>query len=281
MASRLCYNPSEQFGKRGFRIIVSFNSIRFIALATSFVIFAVVAGVNAQQSSKAANAALTAEQVAEGCVLIYGFPGGRAVLDQIRKTQSERGKMLVTQPDGRIENVNYQKYAIRGANLAADRVRIDQEYPTARFALVYDGTKTFGIFNNRAFPPNADAVRNMENSIFRGLDGLLRYKENESTLELAEREKIMGVDYNVIDVTDTAGRKTRYYVSVKSFRILMLTYSEGGVDYRKRFYNYNFAQGTLVPYKTILWAGDKVMEEVDLGTVTYGQKVDENLFKAD
>lgn len=234
-----------------------------------------------QQGSKNAAIVLTAEQIAEACVLIYGFPGGRAVLDQIRKTQSERGKMLVTQADGRIETVNYQKYAIRGANLAADKVRVDQEFPTARFALVYDGEKTFGIFNNRSFPPSADAVRNHENSIFRGLDGLLRYKENESTLALAEREKIMGVDYHVIDVTDKAERKTRFYVSAKSYRILMLTYSENGIDYRKRFYNYNFAQGTLVPYKTILWAGDKVMEEVDLGTVTYGQKVDENLFKAD
>jgi hypothetical protein len=39
---------------------------------------------------------------------------------------------------------------------------------------------------------------------------LLRYKENESTLELVPREKIMGVDYNIIDVTDKQGRKNPF-----------------------------------------------------------------------
>ena len=97
---------------------------------------------------------------------------------------------------------------------------------------------------------------------------------------MGEREKIMGVDYYVIDLTDKKERKTRYYVSAKTFRIMMLTYEDGGVKYKRKFYNYNIAQGTLVPYRTILWAGEKQVEETNIGTVTYGQKVDEELFKA-
>ena len=76
----------------------------------------------------------------------------------------------------------------------------------------------------------------------------MRYKENGSTLELAGHEKLMGVDYFFIDVTDKAGRKTRFYVSSKTYRVMMLEYEEDGVKYRRRFYNYNYAQGTLVPY---------------------------------
>jgi hypothetical protein len=50
--------------------------------------------------------------------------------------------------------------------------------------------------------------------------------------------------------------------------------------YRRRFYNYNYAQGTLVPYRSVFWANDKIIEESDVLTVTFGQKVDEDLFKA-
>ena len=36
----------------------------------------------------------------------------------------------------------------------------------------------------------------------------------------------------------------------------------------------------VVPYRTVLWADDKIVEETNVGTVTFGQKVDEELFKA-
>ncbi len=90
----------------------------------------------------------------------------------------------------------------------------------------------------------------------------------------------MGVDFYMIDVTDKLSRKTRFYVSTKSFRVMMLEYEDAGVKYRRKYYNYNYAQGTLVPYRSVLWAGDKVIEETEINTITFGQKVDEDLFKA-
>jgi hypothetical protein len=61
---------------------------------------------------------------------------------------------------------------------------------------------------------------------------------------------------------------------------MMLEYEDGGNKYRRKFYDYNYAQGTLVPYRTVLYEGDKVVEETDVGTVTFGQKVEESLFPA-
>jgi hypothetical protein len=116
--------------------------------------------------------------------------------------------------------------------------------------------------------------------VVRGLEALLRYKENESKLELAGREKLMGVDFYQLDVTDKQARKTRFYISAKSFRVMMLEYEEAGVKFRRKFYNYNYAQGTLVPYRSVLWADDKVVEESEISTITFGQKVDDELFKA-
>jgi hypothetical protein len=60
----------------------------------------------------------------------------------------------------------------------------------------------------------------------------------------------------------------------------MIDYEEDGVKYRRKFYNYNYAQGTLVPYRSTLTADDKLVEETEVQTVTFGQKVDDDLFKS-
>jgi hypothetical protein len=170
--------------------------------------------------------------------------------------------------------------SIRGENLDKERIRIDQEYPSLKYSLVFSDAKTFGLYNETIFTPRGDATRQFENRIFHGIEALLRYKENGSTLELSGHEKLMGVDFYVLDLTDKAGRKTRFYISSKTYRVMMIDYEDEGIKYRRKFYNYNYAQGTLVPFRSTLMANDKVIEESEILTVTYGQKVGEELFKA-
>lgn len=219
----------------------------------------------------------TAEQVVETSIYLYS--GGRANLDQIRKTTTERGRSTVTAADGRSVQAAYHRFSIRGESLVKDRIRLDQELPTARFSLVFNDEKTYGVFNNTVFTPREDAVKGFEDPIFHGLDSFLRYKSNESKLELQPNEKLYGVEYYVVDVTDKQGRNTRFYVSAKSFRIMMLTYEDAGIRYRRKFYDYRYAQGTLVPFRTVLWADDRQVEETETGTITFGQKVDDGLFR--
>lgn len=222
----------------------------------------------------------TGDQVAELAIVFYGLPGGRDTLNQIRKTTLERGTSSVTNADGKVENTTYQRFIIRGEAVGGDKVRLDQDFPNARYSLIYEAGKTYGIYNNTVFTPNEDAIKRFENQVFHGLEALLRYKENESKIELASREKVLGVDYYIIDITDKQERKTRFYVSSKTFRVMMLTYEQKGVKYKRRFYDYNYAQSTLMPFRTVLWAGDRIIEETEIGTITFGQKVDEGLFGA-
>ncbi|MEQ1646116.1 MAG: hypothetical protein ABL959_21875 [Pyrinomonadaceae bacterium] len=235
---------------------------------------------NSQTTPNYFTSNLTAEQVAEATIGFYGFPVGRPLLDQIRKTTFERGVANITNAEGKVDRVPYQRFIIRGANLAKEKIRLDQEFPGARYSLVSADDKIFGLYNNTVFTPREDVLKIFENHIVRGLEALLRYKENESKIEIAAREKVMGVDFHVLDVTDKQERKTRFYISARQFRVMMLTYEEGGVKYKRKFYDYNYAQGTLVPYRTVLWANDKIIEETDVGTITFGQKVDEALFSA-
>jgi len=220
----------------------------------------------------------TAEQVAESAIFSYSGFGGRDYLKQIRKTTIERGKIAIVNAEGRTEQANYERVIMRGDSLDKERIRLDQEYPSARYALIYNKDKIFGIFNEAVFAPREDASKSFQNQIWHGLEALLRYKENGSTLALAEREKLMGVEFYVLDVTDKQNRKTRFYISTKTLRVMMLEYTADDTKYRRKFYDYNYAQGTLVPFRTVLWANDKQIEETNIQTISFGQRVEENVF---
>ena len=221
----------------------------------------------------------TGEQVAESAIFIYGGLLGRDNLNQIRKTTFERGKIRITDAAGKTETANYERWVSRGENLNKEKIRFDQTFPDAKYSLVYTGEKIFGLYNDSVFTPREDASVAFQNQIWRGLEGLLRYKENEAKPELAGREKIMGVDFFLLDITDKQNRKTRFYVSSKSFRVMMLEYEDTGVKYRRKFYDYNYAQGTLVPYRTVLLANEREIEEIEIGTITFGQKIEDAMFQ--
>jgi hypothetical protein len=234
-------------------------------------------GINAGKGA-AKNA--TAETVAESTILIYGNFGGRKLLNQIRKTTVERGRISIVNAEGKTEQANYERLVLRADTLEKERIRLNQEFPGSRYSLIYSDSKIFGLYNDAVFAPREDASKAFENQIWHGLEALLRYKENESKIALAANEKIASIDLFVLDVTDKQNRKTRFYISTKSLRVMMLEYTEGDTKYRRRFYDYNVAQGTLVPYRTVLWANDKQIEETEVLTVSFGQRIEEDVFQA-
>lgn len=233
-----------------------------------------------KNASKVAGKNATADQVAESTILIYGNFGGRKNLNQIRKTTVERGKISIVNAEGKTEQANYERLVLRADTLEKERIRLNQEFPGSRYSLIYSDNKIFGLYNDAVFAPREDVSKTFENQIWHGLEALLRYKENESQLALAANEKIGGIDLFVLDVADKQNRKTRFYISTKSLRVMMLEYTEGDTKYRRRFYDYNVAQGTLVPYRTVLWANDKQIEETEIQTVSFGQRIEEDVFQA-
>lgn len=229
----------------------------------------------------------TAEQVAELATYAYGGLAGRITLTQIRKTEVETGQLIRFAADGKTDESNYERRIMRGATLDKDRVRINQRTPQAEYALIYDTQKTFGIINNTTFTPRTEADRAFQAQIFHGLDALLRYKENGSALKLDGKDKQMNVEYFKLDVTDKQGNTTRFNISAKTFRVQSLEYTksltEAGAPVRfvRKFYDYRFAQGTLVPYRSVLFADGKQIEETNVLTVTYGTRIDEAQFQAE
>ncbi len=231
------------------------------------------------------NAAPTAEQVAETVVFVYGRREGLA---QIRRTGIERGRVTVAKTDGGTEQVSYERRFVRGEKTEKDKIRVDQKMPTVEYSLLFKEGRVTGVINGSEFTPRQDATEDLISQMRHGIDALLRYKENSSQVVYVGKEKIKNIDMHILDLIDTEKNRTRYYISAtpdirKTGRVLWLEYESntGGspTKYKRTFHNYNYAQGTLVPYRSVLYAGDKQVAETQILTVTYGIKMEDSVFQ--
>ena len=232
----------------------------------------------------------TGEQVAETVIAIYGQGYGRQVLSQVRRNGVERGRTVRLTSEGKTEESTFEHRFIRGESFAKDKMRLDQKLPTMEYALVYNEGRIFGIINNTPFTPREQTAADFLAPSHHGIDALLRYKENGSTVTFVAKDKQKGIDLWVVDLTDKEKRKTRYFVSANpdvrlTARVLWLEYEEPGpagsepVKFRRTFHEYRYAQSTLVPFRTVLYANGRQVEETRVLTVTYGIKMDDTFFK--
>jgi len=224
----------------------------------------------------------TAEQVVESVILIYG---SRPALEHIRRNGVERGKITRTDAEGKIEESDYERRFIRGENLDKDQIRLDQKLPTMEYSLIFGDGKLWGLINGASFTPRQDATASFISQHHHSIDSLLRYKECGSTLTLVGKEQQKGLDLFVVDLVDKEKRKTRYYISAKSLRVLWLEYEEGNpggtpIKYTRKFLDYRAVQQTLAPYRTVLLEDGRQSQETRVLTITYGSKINDAIFKS-
>ncbi len=235
-----------------------------------------------QQDNKQQDTRYTAEQIVESVILIYGTRPG---LDQIRRNGVERGRITRFPSEGAPEEANYERRFIRGENLEKDRIRLDQKLPTMEYSLIFGEGKLWGLINGAAFTPRQDTAANFISQHHHSIDSLLRYKECGSTLTLVGKEQQKGLDLYVVDLVDKEKRKTRYYISARSLRVLWLEYEEGPaggipVKYQRKFHDYRAVQQTLAPYRIVLFEDGRQSQETRVLTITYGVRVSDSIFKS-
>jgi hypothetical protein len=225
----------------------------------------------------------TAEQIVESVILVYGT---RPALDHIRRYGIERGKITrFNAENGNTEETEYERRFVRGENLEKDKIRLDQKLPTMEYSLVFGDGKLWGIINGAAFTPRQDATANFISQHHHSIDSLLRYKECGSTLTLVGKDAQKGLELFVVDLTDKNDRKTRYYISARSLRVLWLEYEEGPpggvpVKFMRKFLDYRVVQQTLFPYRIVLTEDGRQSQETRVLTITYGVKVNDSIFKS-
>src|SRR5207244_12642568 len=149
--------------------------------------------------------------------------------------------------DGRTEEAHYEMRFMRGEKAEKDKVRVDNKTPQTEYSLINSEGRIFGIINGSPFTPRADTTAEFISQQAHSIDALLRYKENESKLASAGKDKHQGIDVYVLDLTDKADHRTRFFISARSFRVLWLEYEETpprsatAVKYPRRFYDYRYA----------------------------------------
>jgi len=222
----------------------------------------------------------TAEQVVESVILVYGTRPG---LEHIRRNGVEKGRITRFTTEGNAEEANYERRFIRGENLDKDKIRLDQKLPTMEYSLIFGEGKLFGLINGAAFTPRQDAMASFLSQHHHSIDSLLRYKECGATPTLVGKDQQKGLDLFVVDLTDKENRKTRFYISARSLRVLWLEYEEGipggpAVKYVKKFLDYRLVQQTLVPYRTVLLEDGRQTQETYVLNITYGIKVSDSIF---
>jgi hypothetical protein len=233
----------------------------------------------APKPAKGADKAVTAEQVAETVVLVYG---SRDRLQQIRRTGVERGRITRTGSDGAPQEIAYERAFKRGDTLEKDKIRLDQRMSSLQYSLIYTDGRVTGMLRGTPFTPKEEDVTTLLTERVHGIDALLRYKESGAAVKYNGKESQKGLDLWVLELTDKENHATRYFISSKTGRILWLEYDEGSgpsaVKFRRTFHDYRVVQNTLVPYRTVLYAGDRQVEESQVLTVTYGVKMDDAMF---
>jgi hypothetical protein len=232
---------------------------------------------NSKQDTK-----FTAEQIVESVILVYGTRPG---LEQIRRNGVERGKITRFTAQGNAEEADYERRFVRGENLEKDKIRLDQKLPTMEYSLIFGDGKLWGIINGAAFTPRQDATESFISQHRHSIDSLLRYKECGFTITLVGKEQQKGLDLYVIDLVDKEKRKTRYFISARTLRVLWLEYEEGPagsapVKYTRKFLDYRAVQQTLAPYRTVLLEDGRQSQETRVLTITYGVKVNDSIFKS-
>jgi hypothetical protein len=228
---------------------------------------------------------LTPEQIAETVIYAYSGGGGRQRLSTIQRNGIERGRVTRAGEEGRTEEITYERRFIRGESAEKDKIRLDQKMSSMEYSLVYNGGRIFGIINGTTFTPRQEALTSFLMPAQRSIDALLRYKENGATLAYVGKEKQKNIDMWILDLTDKEKRRTRYYISAQRARVLWLEYEEAGalggqpIKFKRTFHDYTYAQGTLVPYRTILYQDGKQSEQSNITTVSFGLKMDESVFQ--
>ena len=237
----------------------------------------------AQTKPDAKDTKFTAEQIVESVILVYGT---RPALDHIRRYGVERGRITrFNAENGNTEETEYERRFVRGENLEKDKIRLDQKLPTMEYSLIFGDGKLWGVINGAAFTPRQDATASFISQHHHSIDSLLRYKECGSTITLVGKDAQKGLDLFVVDLTDKQNRKTRYYISARSLRVLWLEWEEGvpggvPVKYNRKFLDYRVVQQTLFPYRIVLTEDGRQSQETRVLTITYGVKVADSIFKS-
>jgi len=235
-----------------------------------------------------------AETIVETTIFAYG---GRKQLDTVRASIEEDGNIRLATDQGDLSG-SYVLRSMRKEKTWLDLLRVDIELKPAetssasapsaiKYIIAYNGASVWSAQNGQYVNPRAEAETAFRAQMTHEYMALLRYKEDGSKLEMIGPETVVGVDTNVIGMTNPNGEKTRYWISTKTYRIVYAEYElqlgekKAPTKYRLAYFYTPFrvVQGTLVPVRRVMTQDGKFVQEITLGNINYTAKLDPEVFQ--
>jgi hypothetical protein len=234
------------------------------------------------------------EKVVELAILLYG---GRLQLEKVRSGVQETGTIRLATDQGDITG-SYIFRSLKREKSWDDLIRVDldlsppadaqrQGANSIKYTIAFNGASIWSAQNNQYVNSKAEVEAAFRAQLTHEFTALLRYKEDGSKIELIGPETVVGVESNVVELTNPQGEKTRYWVSIKTYRILHAEYElklvEGQPPTKYRvsyFYSpYRVIQNTLVPTRKVMTQDGKFVQEVALTDFQYSAKLDPEIFQ--
>jgi hypothetical protein len=235
------------------------------------------------------------EAIVEFAIVAYGT---RKQLELARSAATEEGTIRLVTESGDL-NGRYLLRTMRRAKTWEDLLRVDLDLntpastdrpggdQTIKYTVAFNGASVWSAQNGQYITPRPEAEAAFKAQLTREYLALLRYKEDGSKLELIGPENVVGVDTNVVEMTNTNGEKTRYWISAKSFRIvhceyeLLLAGNTKPTKYRLSYYYspVRVVQNTLIPTRRVMTQDGKFVQEIIIGPITLSAKLDPEVFQ--
>jgi hypothetical protein len=233
------------------------------------------------------------EQIVETSIFAYG---GRKQLETVRAAIQEEGTIRLASDQGDLTG-SYSLRAMRREKSWQDLLRVDLEMsppggadankPTIKYVIGFNGASVWSAQNGQYMTLNPSAERAFRAQLTHEYTALLRYKEDGSKIEMVGPDTVVGVDTNMIDLTTPTGDKTRFWVSLKTYRVVQCEYeikldeSQPPTKYLlKYFYTpFKVVQNTLVPVRRVMTQDNKFVQEITITNAVYSAKLDPEVFQ--
>jgi hypothetical protein len=241
------------------------------------------------------------EANAELAILAYG---GRKQLDTVRGAIHEEGTIRLATDQGDLIG-GYKLRSMRKEKSWLDLLRVDLELtpsdassggastPALKYVVAFNGATVWSAQNNQYLNPRPEAEVAFRAQLTREYTALLRYREDGSKVEYVGQETRVGVETTTVELTNSNGEKTRYWISTGSvkkpgtFRILHveyeLTLGEGKPPTKYHIAYYytplRIIQNSLVPARRVMTQDGKFVQEILLTSINYSAKLDPEIFQ--
>jgi tetratricopeptide (TPR) repeat protein len=166
-----------------------------------------------------------------------------------------------------------------------DKIRLETRLIGQEMILGFNGKDSWTQFGDWVNPSTETTVKRLSDEIRHGLNLLADISDPQRRLELTGKKAVQGKTCYVLMVYADDGKPSTFYCDQATHLVLRSEFI--GVDHEQgvpalqavEYFDYRPIAGTVTPYKTVEYTGQKKTSETVLDAIEIGLTVDDKLFE--